>query len=82
MSNLVRVRANGYEFNVGAAHAKAHDMNVLDEPTHRRDGAPRPTTRAKGRPVKPKISVADAAEKKAAKQSADTDTAFEKEIES
>lgn len=67
MADLVRVRLNGVEKNVGKAFAEAHKLDVLDEPTHGRDGQPRRDTRAGGRPVKPKTSVAKkAAEKQAA----------------
>lgn len=65
-SKLVRVRIGKFEKNVGAAYAEAHNLQVLDEPTHRKDGQPRPTTRRKGRPVLPRVSVDEAAEKKAA----------------
>jgi hypothetical protein len=68
MSDLVRVRANGVEFNAGRALAERKNWQVLDgEPTHRPDGRPRPTTRANGRPVKPKTSVAEAAAEKKSK---------------
>ncbi len=63
---LVRVRKDNLEFNVGAALAKAQGLDVLDEPTHGANGQPRPATRLNGRPRKPKTSVAEAAEKKAA----------------
>lgn len=69
--SLVRVRqtlsdGSVVERNVGAAYAKRKRMNVLDESVRDRSGALRPTTRKAGRPVKPKVSVAEAAEKKAA----------------
>ena len=71
MSGLVRVRENGFEHNTGAARAEAKGLTVLDEPTHRPDGSPRPATRAKGRPIKPRKSVDQAAaEKKSADESA------------
>lgn len=73
MADLVRVRVEGREFNVGRAHATANKLEVLDEPTRFSDGTLRPTTRVGGRPRKPKVSVAEAAEKKAAKP-ADHDT--------
>lgn len=38
MSDLVRVRANGTETNVSRAFAEKRDLQVLDEPTHTRDG--------------------------------------------
>lgn len=67
MADLVRVRLEHVEKNVGRAFALANDLTVLDEPTHKRDGSLRGTTRAGGRPVKEKTSVAKkATEKKAA----------------
>lgn len=63
--SLVRVRANGREFNVGAAYAEANGLEVLDEPTHR-GGFARPVTRTGGRKVKPKTTVSAEAAKKAA----------------
>lgn len=74
MSHLVRVRVGNREFNVGAAYATAHGLTVLDEPTHAH-GRPRRASRAQGRPVKPKVSVADAIEKKAAQSADQSDTA-------
>lgn len=67
---LVRVRVGDREFNVGAAYAESHKLTVLDdEPTHTPTGEARPVTRAGGRKVKPKTSVAEsAAKKKAAAQ--------------
>ena len=61
MSDLVRVRLNGVEKNVGAAFAEANGLKVLDEPTRKGDGTLRRPTRAHGRPTKPKTSVAEAA---------------------
>lgn len=65
---LVRVRLDGgFEKNVGAAFAENKGLEVLDEPTHRRDGTALPITRKNGRRAKKKTSVAEkAAEKKAA----------------
>ncbi|MGH3349308.1 MAG: hypothetical protein ACRDPS_01485 [Nocardioides sp.] len=64
---LVRVRVGDREFNVGAAYAKAKKLEVLkDEATHLADGSPRPETARGGRPVKPTVSVAEAAASKAA----------------
>lgn len=60
MSDLVRVRVNGVEKNVGRAHAERHGYLVLDEPTRKGDGSLRPATRSHGRPRKPKTSVAEA----------------------
>lgn len=73
MSDLVRVRENGFELNVGRTHAEAAGLEVLDEPTTRPDGTLRRATRINGRPVKPKTTVAKkAAEKKAASEPAKT----------
>lgn len=74
MSDLVRVRINGFEKNVGRTFAESTEgVEILDEPTHRDDGAPRETTREGGRPVKPRTTVAKkAAAKKAATKAADT----------
>jgi hypothetical protein len=67
MPELARVQINGFEKNVGATFAEAHDLKVLDEPTETPDGRPRATTRNGGRRVKKKTTVAKkAAEKKAA----------------
>lgn len=41
MSDLVRVRVNGTETNVSAAFAESRDLDVIDEPTHNRDGSVR-----------------------------------------
>lgn len=71
---LVRVRANGLEFNVGAAHAEAQRLEVLDESPYFRDGSPKPATRLKGRKRKPRVSVDEAAEKKAEKTAANPNT--------
>lgn len=64
MSDLVRVRDNDVEFNTTRALAKKRDYEVLDEPTHRPDGRPRPTTRRDSRPVKPRTTVSAEAAKK------------------
>ncbi|HKY58306.1 MAG TPA: hypothetical protein VJL80_09735 [Aeromicrobium sp.] len=74
MSDLVRVRVDGREFNVGRAYAAAHQLTVLDESAYTRDGQTRPVSREGGRPVKPKVSVAEAAERKAAKSAEQSDT--------
>jgi hypothetical protein len=58
MSDLVRVRLDGVEKNVGRAFAERFELEVLDEPTSRPDGTPRRTTRRRGRPMKPKTTVA------------------------
>lgn len=59
MSDLVRVRIGGIEKNVGRAQAERHGYHVLDESPYRGDGSLRGTTRANGRPRKPKTSVAE-----------------------
>lgn len=63
---LVRAVIGEREVNVGEAYAAAHELEVLDEPTRNPDGSPRPETRRGGRPLKPAVSVAEAAAKKAA----------------
>lgn len=77
MAELVRARINGFEKNVGRAYAETTDgVEVLDdEPTTNRDGSLRPTTRAGGRPVKPRTTVDDqaTAKKKTAAGSAAAD---------
>lgn len=78
MPDLVRVRVGRVDFNTGRARALALGFEVLDEPTHDRGGKARPETR-NGRPAKPKVSVADAAEKKAAPSATKSDTALPKE---
>lgn len=72
-NDLVRVRLNGVEMNLGKAHAESlKDAEILDEPTVNPDGSLRGETRIGGRPVKPKTTVAKkAAEKKAVTASAD-----------
>ena len=70
---LVRVRINEFEKNVGKAFAKVVGLKVPDEPTRNGDGTLRATTRVGGRRVKKKTSVAtEAAAKKAAVTSAPT----------
>ena len=76
MSDLVRVRLNGFEKSVSRGLAERHELDVLDEPARRADGRIRPTTRTGGRPNKPKTSVsAEAAKKKAATPDASTESA-------
>lgn len=67
---LVRARIDDRSVNVSPEHAEAEGLELLDEPTHFDDGRPRPETRANGRPVKPKTTVAAAAAKKAGQSSA------------
>lgn len=74
--DIVRARKNGFEYNTGRAQADRDGAEILDESPFDRAGAPRPTTRKKGRPVKPKVSVdQQVAEKKAAKSADQSDTA-------
>ena len=67
---LVRVRtATGFETTVGRVHAQASsDLTILDdEPVREMFGRTQPITRAGGRPLKPKTTVAKkAADRKAA----------------
>ena len=73
MPDLVRVKINGFEKNVGATFAEIKDLEVLDEPTHRPDGQPLRMTRTGGRRVKKRTTVAKkAAEKKATTTEAKT----------
>lgn len=72
MSDLVRVRIDGLEKNVGRTFADVKGLTVLDEPTVSVDGRPRPTTRKNGRAVKPQTSVAKKAAEKKAQTSART----------
>lgn len=67
---LVRVRKDGLEFNVGAAYAEAHDLEVIDSPTRDDNGRPRRPTRANDRPRKARKSVDEAAAEKGAKSPA------------
>ena len=64
---LVRVRKDGFEFNVGANYPAAKGLEVIDSPTHTQDGRPRHATRLNDRPVKPKKSVAEKAAEKGSK---------------
>lgn len=66
---LVRVRDTKIDraWNVGAAHAEAHGLEVIDSPTHDSSGRPLGPTRADGRPIKQRTSVDEAAAKKGTK---------------
>lgn len=74
LHQLVRVRANGQEFNVSRATAEADHLEILDESAYDLTGAPREAARVvesgvdagETRPAKPKVSVEDAAERKKA----------------
>lgn len=69
MTDLVRAVLGDFEKNVGRAYAEAKGLKILDEPTHIH-GNSRRTTR-KGRPAKPKTTVAaEAAKKTSARSSA------------
>ena len=67
---LVRARVGDREFNVGAAWAETHDLEVIDSPTHDDSGRPRGVTRTNGRPIKPRKSVDQAAAEKGTKSPA------------
>ena len=72
MADLVRVRLNGIEKNVGASFAEHHGLEVLDEPARDGAGRLRAETRKNGRRIKPKTSVA---KKAAANKAAVTEPA-------
>lgn len=76
---LVRALIGNRSVNVSPEYAKAHDLEVLDEPTHLDDGRVRPETTATGRPIKPKTTVADATAKKAGKPTAESNPPSSKE---
>lgn len=69
---LVRVRKNGFEFNVGANYAEANELKVIDSPTHDSSGRPRRPTRTNDRPIKPRTTVEEAAAGKGTKAPAKT----------
>lgn len=73
---LVRVRigtgANTVEKNMGRTLAEMASVTILDEPTHDATGAVREDTGKDGRPLKPRVSVDEAAEQKATSRSAST----------
>lgn len=74
MADLVRVRLNGFEKNVGRTFAETTEgAEILDEPTSNPDGTLRGITRTGGRRAKPKTSVAKQAAAK--KQAAVTESA-------
>lgn len=79
MTDYVRARvpregASDLSRTTSRQRAEAAGWDLLDEPTHTRDGRIRPDTTIGGRAVKPKTSVAKAAaEKKAAKSASSTD---------
>lgn len=76
---LIRVRLNGVEKNMGRSLAeRSKGVEILDEPVTNGDGTLRGTTRKDGRRAKPKTTVADqATAKKKAAAVAATDTAKE-----
>lgn len=72
--SFVRVRMpNGYEVSLNESFATTHGLEVLDEPATNLRGRPLPATRKNGRPVKPRVSIEEAAASKA-KASSDTTT--------
>ncbi|RNL63648.1 hypothetical protein EFK50_07855 [Nocardioides marmoriginsengisoli] len=78
MTEYVRARvprdgAYDYATTTSAIHAASEGWDVLDEPTHDRTGAILPDARLDGRPIKPKVSVRDAATEKAATSASNTD---------
>lgn len=73
MSDLVRVRANGYEFNVGrtTVEKRPDDFDVIeDESAYDRLGHPRPDRRVGGRAMKPKASIDQLAAQKSGRTGA------------
>lgn len=82
MPDLVRVRVerenDTVKFNAGRAHALAKGLEILDEPTHDRAGKALPPTRENDRPIKPHITVDDAAKKAATKETSTAVTAVAK----
>lgn len=52
MADLVRVRIDGRDYNVGAAFAKARGLNVLKQPTHNDDGTERAPSDAPKTPAR------------------------------
>lgn len=59
---FARVRCeNGYEHSINEEYARSRGLEVLDEPATDRRGRPLPATRKNGRPVKPRVSVDEAA---------------------
>lgn len=80
MQKLVRARIRDREVTVSASYAEAKGLEVLDEPVRRDDGRLRAETRAGGRRVKPRKSVAKKAAEK--KQAAEGDPAPDKKAPS
>lgn len=79
MTDYVRARVNrdgGSDLSrtTSRQRAEAAGWDVLDEPTHSRDGRIRPDTTIDGRAVKPKTSVAQAAAEKADESAKKSDT--------
>lgn len=78
MADLVRVRLNGVEKNMGRALAETSEgVEILKDATHSPDGRPRGETRADGRRRKPRTTVAKSASAKKAAAVAADDTAKE-----
>lgn len=67
---LVRALIGDRSVNVSPEYAESYSLELLDEPTHLDDGRVRPECTAAGRPIKPKVTVADAAAKKAGQPTA------------
>lgn len=66
MADVVRARLNGRDTNMSRFLAERVGAEVLDEPTTNADGTQRGTSRASGRPNKPRTTVAVEADKKTA----------------
>ena len=77
MADLVRVRIDNRELNLGRSFAEKHNLTVLDEPVEEVHGRPKSPTRTGGRRVKPKTS---AAKKAATKRTAAKRTAAKKAV--
>ena len=77
MQELVRAVVGDQEVNVGRAYAEAKGLKVLDEPTHRPDGRPRPETRRGGRPNKPRQGIETTVAKAAAAKKAESSAAHD-----
>lgn len=80
MTEYVRARVNRKGTHAilrttSKQRAEAAGWEVVDEPTHFRDGRIRPDTRLDGRPLLPTVSASEkAAEKKADESAKNTDT--------
>lgn len=64
---FVRVRLpNGHETSLNEDFARSEELTILDEPATDYRGRPLPETRKKGRRLKPRVSVNEAAAASAA----------------